>query len=1188
MNRPRRQAVWPVLIAMTLGSVRGAALTPEVEFFEKKIRPVLAEHCYECHSATSKKLKGGLHADSRAGLLKGGETAPAVTPGKPETSLLLAAISHRDPDLAMPPKKPKLPSAVIADFERWIRDGAAWPTDDVAAAPAKPVGFDLAERKQRLPWIWETPRRQALPPVMDTAWPLSSADRFILARLEKEGLQPAPPAEPGIWLRRVYFALIGLPPSPEQLAAFLNDHSPGAREWVVDRLLASPQFGERWARHWLDLVRFAESRGHEGDYVIPNAYEYRDYVIRALNADVPYDAFVREHIAGDLLSKPRRHLERGFNESILGTGWAFLGEEIHAPVDTRQDENDRIDNRIDVMSKTFLGLTVSCARCHDHKFDAISQRDYYALAGFFISSSQRLARFETLENEREVARQLEALEARWAPKLAAKIPEAQAPVLAQVKDYLVAAAEASKALGTNSPPKAGARLYIAGLWPETAAVIGRLAEQQSLNVNLLGQWTAALLNAVNNPADALHPLAALVHGGNAPEQPKEPKDGQTPLPLPRGGGEGRGEGAGANQHAKSTSENPLTLTLSPPEGERESRLPLPAGARVVLDFGKLPANQWFADGVGFGLRPAQVGEWQPVPPIAPGGPGLRLATRAAARTDPNWRELDLSPGVEREPTMYGNWKRDGVMLRSPKFELSSGKIYYLVRGSGRVLASVDSQRLVTGPVQTAQVREWGFKDHWHWVAHDLAEYAGHRVAIEFSPGNEFDTAIALIVESETPPTDPPSLGQRLAETLKARNANTIAEMAAVYQDVFTAASSSACATATTERPLEMESWLAQRPELFSGKDAEWPRPVNEPLREYLKEREPLISRVQWKSRTAPAMLEGNGVDEYLLVRGKHQTPKGLVSRRFLESIAGPEPIDCPQGSGRLQLARLMTAPENPLLARVLVNRVWHHLFGRGIVASVDNFGWLGQRPTHPELLDDLAASFIAEDHWSLKHLLRRLVLSRTFAMSSKPADADAEQRDPENLLLHRMNLQRLEGEAIRDAMLTVSGRLDLRMYGPGVPLHPSQFVEARGLRAERGPLDGDGRRSIYVAARRNFLPMMMTAFDLPTPFTTVGRRNVSNVPGQMLFLMNDPFVHQQAEVWARRLVSEMPDAAPEERLRYLYLAAFSREPSATEITRCRSALREVNGTADQDSATLDSWTEVCHALFGVKEFMYVR
>jgi len=1134
--------VLPILIATTLLSARGLAAASDEEFFEKQIRPVLAEQCYECHSATSKKIKGGLHVDGRAALLQGGDTGPAITPGKPEASLLIAAMSHRDSELAMPPKKPKLPAAVVAHFERWIRDGAVWPGDEGSAAIVKADGFDLAERKQQLPWIWEPPQRPGVPVVKDATWPRGTVDRFILARLEKDGMQPAPPAEPGIWLRRVYFALIGLPPSPDQLAAFLNDHSPDAREWVVDRLLASPQFGERWARHWLDLVRYAESRGHESDFVIPNAYEYRDYVIRALNADVPYDAFVREHIAGDLLPKPRRNLERGFNEAILGTGWAFLGEEIHAPVDTRQDENDRIDNRIDVLSKTFLGLTVSCARCHDHKFDAISQRDYYALAGFFISSGQRLARFETMEHEQAVARQLEELRTRWATNLTAKLSAAQAPVLAKAKDYLSAASEAATA-ESNAAPKAGVRLRASSLPPAITNAVARLSAEHSLDPYILGQWTVAVLNAVNDPANPLHPLAGLIF----PEANK-----------------------------RETTNSPL------------SELGLPPGARIVVDFGKLPKNQWFADGVGFGLRPVHPGDLQPVAPVGTNGPTLRLATRPAAQSDPDWRDLDLSPGVEREPTMFGSWKRDGVMLRSPKFELTSGKIHYLVRGSGRILASVDSQRLVTGPVQTAQVREWSFRDNWHWVSHDLSEYSGHRVAIEFSPGNEFDTAIALIVESEQPPTDPWSAGQRLARSLKERNVATLADAAAVYQEIFTAAAQLVCAAGTAGRSLDIESWLAQRPELFSGKDGEWTEPMSGALGEYHKERESLVSRVQWKSRTAPAMMEGNGVDEYLLVRGKHQTPKGLVPRRFLEAVAGPEAIGDQYGSGRRQLAEIMTDPKNPLFARVLVNRVWHHLFGRGIVASVDNFGWLGQRPTHPELLDDLAATFVTEDRWSLKRLLRRLVLSRTYAMSSKPTDADAEQRDPENLLLHRMNLKRLEGEAIRDAMLTVSGRLDRRMYGPSVPLHPSQFVEARGLRSERGPLDGEGRRSLYVAARRNFLPMMMTAFDTPTPFTTVGRRNVSNVPGQMLFLMNDPFVHQQAEIWAKQLLSELPDDSTEERIRWLFLAALSREPSATEVARCRTTLREVGADSDPNSTGSESWTEVCHALFGVKEFMYVR
>ena len=1150
MNSASIMASLTAVVAAVFLPARLTAATPDGEFFEKKIRPVLTEHCYECHSATSKKLKGGLRADSRAGLLKGGETGPAITPGNPEKSLLIAAMAHRDKDLAMPPKKPKLSDAVVADFERWIKNGAVWPGEDSASAPVKSDGFDLAERKKRLPWIWETPRRQTVPSVKNSTWPVNTVDRFILARLENEGLKPAPDAAPEIWLRRVYFALVGLPPTPVEITDFLKDQSPGAREKVVDQLLAAPQFGERWARHWLDLVRYAESRGHEGDFIIPNAYEYRDYVVRAFNDDVPYDAFVREHVAGDLVAKPRRNSEKGYNESILGTGWAFLGEEIHEPVDSRQDETERIDNRIEVMSKTFLGLTVSCARCHDHKFDAITQKDYYALAGFFISSGQRLARFETIESEREVAQKLSDLRERTAKGLAAKISDAQAPVMAKLKDYLAAAAEVAKA-ETNAAPKAGACVLPAGFSPATTEAIARLGGARSLNTNLLAHWTAALLSAVNDRTDALHPLATATFS-------KEGKLAKTTAPQNANG--------------------------------------LPDGARVVVDFAKLGQQEWYADGASFGLRPVRPGEMQLIAPQGTNAPLLRIATRGGAQSDQDFRGLELSPGVEREPTLFGGWQRDGVMVRSPKFELTSGRIHYLVRGSGRLFAVVDSQRLVTGGLHAGLLREWGFRDQWHWVSHDLSAYQGHRVAIEFSPNKEFDTAIAMIVVSDKSPAEPPSFSQRLADALSQQNVDSIPGLAAAYQEVFSAADKASTAPAATELSCEIRNWLARHPELFfsgidrkpAAREGAWPESVDLLIRDYLKERELLLARLQMKSRTAPAMMEGNGVDEYLLTRGKHQTPKDPVPRRFLEALAGPGPIRSASGSGRKELAETMTAPTNPLVARVMVNRVWYHLFGRGIVASVDNFGWLGQRPTHPELLDDLAASFVQDDQWSVKRLLRRLVLSRTYAMSSKPGDESAEQRDPENLLLHRMNLQRLEGEAMRDAMLAVSGRLDPKMYGPSVPLHPSQFIEARGLRGERGPLDGNGRRSIYVAARRNFLPMMMTAFDTPTPFTTVGRRNVSNVPGQMLFLMNDPFVHQQAEVWAKRLLTEMPTATAEERVRRLFLAALCREPSATELARCVTAVREVGAALDKEAASLASWTEVCHAMFGIKEFIYVR
>ena len=380
--------------------------TPEgLEFFEKQVRPLMATHCQKCHGA--EEQKGGLRLDSRAAILTGGDSGPAVVPGKLDEGLLLDAVAYGD--LYQMPPSGKLPDAALQTLRRWVELGAPWPADDGPTPAGKPAGFNLAERAKH--WAFQGLVPHEPPAVQDAAWPISSVDRFILARLEAAGLAPAEPADKATLLRRLSFDLVGLPPTPAELQAFQSDDDPRALERVVDRLLASPHYGERWGRHWLDLVRYAESRGHEFDYAIPNAYQYRDYVIRAFNADVPYNQFVTEQIAGDLLAQPRLNPERGFNESMLGPGFWFLGEEVHSPVDTRSDETDRTDNKLDVFSKTFLGLTVACARCHDHKFDAISTNDYYALAGFIASSGYRQAAFESLGEQRQIAEQMAAVRA---------------------------------------------------------------------------------------------------------------------------------------------------------------------------------------------------------------------------------------------------------------------------------------------------------------------------------------------------------------------------------------------------------------------------------------------------------------------------------------------------------------------------------------------------------------------------------------------------------------------------------------------------------------------------------------------------------------------------------------------------------------------------------------------------------
>ncbi len=400
-----------LVLASTRVVAQAPASGPEARrFFEEHIRPVLAEKCYSCHSAESESRKGALQVDHLEHLLKGGETGPALHPGRPEQSLLLEAIAYGNPDLQMPPKE-RLPVEVVEKFRRWIAMGAPWP-EEAVPRPGDPVReerFDLEKRRAEH-WCWRPVVKPPVPEVKDGDWPRGPVDAFLLSRLEQAGLRPAEPAEDRLWLRRVYFDLIGLPPRSEEVAAFLADDSAERKERVVDQLLASPHYGEKWARHWMDLVRYAETHGHEFDYPIDHAFEYRDYLIRAFNADVPYDLFAKEHIAGDLLQAPRRHPGQGFNESVLGTGFWYFNEATHGPTDVLADEADHQANQIDVYGKAFLGLTLSCARCHDHKFDAISTADYYALTAYLRSSARTERSMDPGgERARALARQKELL-----------------------------------------------------------------------------------------------------------------------------------------------------------------------------------------------------------------------------------------------------------------------------------------------------------------------------------------------------------------------------------------------------------------------------------------------------------------------------------------------------------------------------------------------------------------------------------------------------------------------------------------------------------------------------------------------------------------------------------------------------------------------------------------------------------
>ena len=350
----------------------------------------------------------------------------------------------------------------------------------------------------------------------------------------------------------------------------------------------------------------------------------------------------------------------------------------------------------------------------------------------------------------------------------------------------------------------------------------------------------------------------------------------------------------------------------------------------------------------------------------------------------------------------------------------------------------------------------------------------------------------------------------------------------------------------------------------------------------------LQSQIKNDSRLAMAMWDGFPEDEQFLVRGNHGTVKGTVPRRMLTALGGRD-SDSSQftGSGRLELAERLIDPANPLTSRVMVNRIWHHLTGVGIVPTPDNFGVLGLEPTHPELLDHLATEFMREG-WSVKRMIKSIVLSRTYQMSSHPSDSSI--KDPANKWLHRMRIRRLEGETIRDSVLAVSGRLDQQMYGPSVPVYLTAFMTGRG-RPGQGPLDGNGRRSLYISIRRNFLSPMMLAFDMPQPSAPTGRRTVSNVPAQALIMMNDPLVIQQAELWAKQLLAKGElDAAG--RVDWMYRQAFARKPTEQESQAALEFLHEQAGRhgipADQATTSPQTWADLCHVMFNVKEFIFIN
>ena len=793
------------------------------EFFEAKIRPALAKNCYACHSGVTKVAMGGLFLDSREGMRKGGASGPAVVPGKPEESLFIRAI-HYD-GRKMPPSG-QLPESVIADFEKWVQLGAPDPRETQAAA-WKPSTVDI--EKGRKYWAFQPVQKPATPKVRNGKWSSQPIDRFLLARMEPKRVVPVADADRATWLRRVTFDLTGLPPTPQEIDAFAKDRSRTAYAKVVDRLLASDRYGERWGRHWLDVARYAESVGRGRNYAFPYAWRYRNYVIDAFNKDKPYDRFVQEQIAGDLLPAASGQQR---NEQLTATGFLALGSHDLIEINPAVFRMDVIDEQINATSRAFMALTVGCARCHDHKFDPIPTTDYYAMAGIFRST-------EMLS-------------------------------------------------GLQRRPRDNISYF---------------------NINLLAK--------TGDDADFL----------KDPEKFKRREE---------------------------------------------------------------------------------------------------LLTQLA----------EMLQGRAKGNTQVGAKKKKGAAQLTPVAKLR--------QQTAGILAELDRFPLPPGLVMA--VRE----------------------APEIT-----DCEINIHGDAQ-------QLGPKI--------------------------------------------------------------------------------------------------------------PRGLVQ---VVSKSGEKVEIGPNESGRLELAEWLTRRDNPLTARVAVNRIWQNMFGRGIVATVDNFGAMGEKPSNHQLLDYLAARFM-DQGWSVKKMIREIALSRAYRLSTAYQARDS-KIDPDNVLLWRMNRRRLEVEAIRDSLLMISGQIDLN---PPAESPVMSFKRGFDIGRGRGTMPQDyavalRNRSVYVPVVRNFLPAMFEVFDFPEPSETKGRREVTTVPTQALFLMNSPFVIDQSKHAADKLLAAGP-LSELERVARVYREVLGRAPSAEEL---KASLEFVSGAGSRPAQQTPSgagsrpaqqtvWSELYQALFATAEFRY--
>lgn len=1039
------------LLAWSVISQTGWATDADLQFFEKKIRPVLVEHCYSCHSAASAKdgkLRGGLFVDTREGIRKGGESGPGVVPGKPADSLVLAALKHET--FEMPPKG-KLPEAVIADFAKWIESGAIDPREGQVST-AKPRQIDIEAGRSF--WAFQPLKKVSAKPIDGDDWSVTEIDRWIRAKQQDAKIAPNGTASPRILVRRLWFDVIGLPPTPEEVDHWTKrlvdangKFNRAAWSELVDLLLDNPHYGERWARHWMDVARFAESHGYEQDYDRPSAYHYRDFLIRAFNEDLPYSDFVRWQIAGDEIApeNPEAWKATGF----LGAG-AFPTQLTEAEFESAR--YDELDDMVGTTGVAFLGLSLSCCRCHDHKFDPVPSFDYYNMAATFATAirGEKVFDFEPAENEKrqqDYDRQTAQLQA----ELKTTEEALKSKLVEWSKSYQAPANPASWQTITGKVTSTSKTDYQSQL-DNSYLATGKPAAKD----------TVTLVTSIpHRPVRSLR-LEALTHPS-----------------LPQ-----KGPGRAANGNfvlsqivIKVRSKNqadwrivPLTRAVATHEQNAN-------GLSVKASLDAEVSTGWAVDG--------QIGKDQ----------------AAVFSSNDSWLEGMDSSG-EVELLVQLSFENPNPSHTLGRFRLSLGESADLPPSVGgsegpaiNVLASIE--RMKQGQASADDVERV-----WNWQRQTNPEWlaANKRLADHRAKPADIRLTKVLVTSEGLPKMTHHADGRGFPH---------------FYPEVH----------------------HLKRGDVHQKGDAA--------RMGFLQVMMPANAKVD---RWAVQPSSGDGSVQVASV-GKSPFDKGPVSTpSYRRTALARWLVDPQQGAGHLA-------------ARVIVNRLWQHHFGRGIVATPNDLGASGERPTHPELLDWLASDLI-DGGWRLKRVHKQMLTSSVY-LQSGDFDEQRAAADRENTLYWRRGAQRLEGEIIRDAMLSVAGQLDTRIYGPS-----EKEINMK-------------RRGVYFFVKRGALIPMMMLFDWPEHLVSIGQRAQTTIAPQALMFLNSPQGREYASAFAKKLESFDDDAA----ITAAYRLALSRVPTEVERATVRKYISDRGSDAQ---SRLNARTDFCQVLFSTNEFIYIE